>query len=163
MAWRTNSKHEKELSEINITPLTDVMLVLLVIFMVTTPLIMNESLKIKLPKATTSESGGAKGVIVTVSEAGLISVNGKGTNIDGLYDALKREFVAGAENTVVLKADEGVRYKVVVKALDIARLAGATALSMNTLGLKKPFRHQNAKKTSLCCGVWTKYDFPLQL
>ncbi len=132
MAWRTNSKHEKELSEINITPLTDVMLVLLVIFMVTTPLIMNESLKIRLPRAATSEPGGAKGVIVTVSEAGLVSVNGKATTIDGLYDALKREFVAGAENTVVLKADEGVRYRVVVKALDTARLAGASRLSIAT-------------------------------
>lgn len=130
MAWRTDSKHEKELSEINITPLTDVMLVLLVIFMVTTPLIMTESLKIRLPRAAASDPGGAKGVIVTVNEAGLVSVNGRETTIDGLYDALKTEFVAGAENTVVLKADEGVRHRVVVKALDTARLAGASRLSI---------------------------------
>jgi len=139
MAWSTNSKHEKELSEINITPLTDIMLVLLVIFMVTTPLIMNESLKIKLPKAITSDSETGKGVIVTISEAGLVSVNGKGTTLDGLYDSLKREFVRGAENTVVLKADEGVRYKVIVKALDTARLAGAARLSIAT-------EHENVRR-----------------
>ncbi|MEK7773887.1 MAG: biopolymer transporter ExbD [Deltaproteobacteria bacterium] len=132
MAWSTNSRREKELSEINITPLTDVMLVLLVIFMVTTPLIMNESLKIKLPKAVTSDSEAGKGVIVVISEAGTVSVNGRGTTLDGLYDSLRREFAGGAENTVVLKADEGVRYKVIVKALDTARLAGAARLSIAT-------------------------------
>ena len=47
MAWKTGVRHEKVMSEINITPFTDVMLVLLVIFMVTTPLIMSGSFKVR--------------------------------------------------------------------------------------------------------------------
>ncbi len=54
MAWKLTNGKESTMAEINITPLTDVMLVLLVVFMVTSPLLMMESMKLKLPQAETS-------------------------------------------------------------------------------------------------------------
>lgn len=133
MAWKTaRDSNERVLSEINITPLTDVMLVLLVIFMVTTPLIMVESFKIKLPRAVTADAEPGKGAVVAVSENGLISLNGKTVTMDGLYEGLKAEFSKGADKNVVIKADGATRHSVVVNVLDTARLAGAAKLSIAT-------------------------------
>jgi len=130
MAWKTKYGNDRVFSEINITPLTDVMLVLLVIFMVTTPLIMVESFKIKLPKAVTADAEPGKGAVIAISESGLVSLNGKTVASDKLYGALVEEFRKGAERTVVIKADGATRHSVVVDVLDTAKLAGAVKLSI---------------------------------
>lgn len=131
MGW--NPKDTKGImSEINITPLTDVMLVLLVIFMVTTPLMMAESFKVRLPKAVTADAEAGKGIIIAVSENGQISLDGRNTSIDGLYDGLKEELTRSADKTVVIKADGATRHWLVVKILDTAKMAGAARLSIAT-------------------------------
>ena len=132
MAWKTRYGSEKVFSEINITPLTDVMLVLLVIFMVTAPLIVVQSFKIKLPKAVTADAEPGKGAVVAISENGLISLNGKTVQASELYDALTAEFRKGGDRTVVIKADGATRHSVVVDVLDTAKLAGAVKLSIAT-------------------------------
>ena len=129
MAWKTGSRDEKVMSEINITPFTDVMLVLLVIFMVTTPLIMAGSFKVKLPKAVSAVAETGKGAIVSISEAGEISVNNRLVEMEGLAAALSDEFVRSGK-TVIIRADGNVRHSVIVKVLDIARLSGAERLSI---------------------------------
>lgn len=122
------------MSEINITPLTDVMLVLLVIFMVTTPLIMTDSFKVKLPDAVSATAETGKGVTVTVSASGRIDVNGKEVQKTELAAELKRAFSApGADKTVVLRADGTALHKYVVDVLDTAKLAGAAKLSIATM------------------------------
>ena len=134
MSWADGANDETIMSEINITPLTDVMLVLLVIFMVTTPLIMIESFKVALPRAvsTTTEAGSA--ITIAVNEAGVIELNGTVVTIELLYESLEREFEAeGVNRSVLLMADGGTRHKIVVRVLDIARLAGAVKLSIATM------------------------------
>ncbi|OGP21365.1 MAG: hypothetical protein A2054_08220 [Deltaproteobacteria bacterium GWA2_55_10] len=130
MAWKLKSSNERLLSEINITPLTDVMLVLLVIFMVTTPLIMSDSFKVKLPKAVSSDAEPGRGAIVTVSERGEVAFNGKIIPLNALEEALRTGFQQGMDRTVIVRADGGTRHSVVVKVLDISRLAGAQKLSI---------------------------------
>ncbi|MBI5344167.1 MAG: biopolymer transporter ExbD [Deltaproteobacteria bacterium] len=121
------------MTEINITPLTDVMLVLLVIFMVTTPLIVIESFKVRLPAAVTATAEPGKGVTISVSESGMIDLNGRVVPLDRLLDALEREFsLPGSDMSVLLKGDAAARHKAVVEVLDIARLAGASKLSIAT-------------------------------
>lgn len=129
MAWKTGSRNEKVMSEINITPFTDVMLVLLVIFMVTTPLIMAGSFKVKLPKAVSAGAEEGKGAIVSINEAGEISVNNRLVEMEGLAAALSDEFKRSGK-TVIIRADGNVRHSVIVKVLDIARLSGAERLSI---------------------------------
>ncbi|MBI5491331.1 MAG: biopolymer transporter ExbD [Deltaproteobacteria bacterium] len=131
MGWKTK-ENDRLISEINITPLTDVMLVLLVIFMVTTPFIMTESFKIKLPKAVTSDTEPGKGAVLSISESGVVNLNGKNIPFDGLYSELKKAFDSGVDKNVVIKADGNTRHGVIVKALDAAKLAGATKLSIAT-------------------------------
>ncbi len=131
MGW--NPKGDKGImSEINITPLTDVMLVLLVIFMVTTPLMMASSFKVKLPKAVTADAEAGKGVIVSVSATGQINIDGRDTPLDGLYDGLKKAMERSTDKIVIVKADGATRNWVVVKILDTAKMAGAVRLSIAT-------------------------------
>ena len=132
MGWKLTGNKERMLAEINITPLTDVMLVLLVIFMVTTPLIMTESFKIKLPRAVTSGTETGKGVILAVSEDGRISIDGKDIRENELLDVLRKGFASGLDTAVVVKADGNARHSVIVKVLDTAKLAGADRLSIAT-------------------------------
>lgn len=120
------------MTEINITPLTDVMLVLLVVFMVTTPLIMAESFKVALPRAVTSTPEKGGGVVLLIGADGRLSLNGREVPADGLGAALRAEFARGGDKTVILKADGQALHRMVVKALDIAKLAGAEKLSIAT-------------------------------
>ena len=133
MSWVNGANDDAIMSEINITSLADVMLVLLIIFMVTTPLIMIESFKVKLPSAisTTPEPGGA--ITIEVSETGAIELNGVPVTIDRLQEGLLGELAeAGANRHVLLMADGETRHNIVVRVLDIARLAGAGRLSIAT-------------------------------
>lgn len=136
MAWKTDRGHEKVMSEINITPFTDVMLVLLVIFMVTTPLIMAGSFKVKLPKAVSAGTETGKGAVVSISETGELSLNGRQVGLEGLAASLASEFEKGSEKTVILRADGNVKHSVIVKVLDTARLSGAERLSIAAENVK---------------------------
>jgi biopolymer transport protein ExbD len=132
MAWNLKSTEGRIISEINITPLTDVMLVLLVIFMVTTPLIMNESFKIKLPAAATGTTEASLGITVLVNKSGQIELNGTRVELDRLKPALSAKLKESSDKTVLLKADGETLHEVVVQVLDIAKEAGASKLSIAT-------------------------------
>ncbi len=132
MAWKLSNTNEKVISEINITPLTDVMLVLLIIFMVTTPLLMMDSFKLKLPKAASAGSEAGLGAVLSVSEDGGLYLDGKAVKEADLFDLLKENFEAGGARTVILKADIETMHGEVVKLLDISRRAGAEKLSIAT-------------------------------
>jgi biopolymer transport protein ExbD len=129
-----NIKDEgKIISEINIIPLTDVMLVLLIIFMVTTPLIMMESFKIKLPKALASSVEPGSAISITVTEDGTLYVDEKKVAIVELEDELKREFERRGDRTVLLKGDRSARHGVIVEILDRAKRAGADKIAIATV------------------------------
>ncbi|MBI5885090.1 MAG: biopolymer transporter ExbD [Deltaproteobacteria bacterium] len=132
MAWNTKTNEEQLIAEINVTPLTDVMLVLLVIFMVTTPLIMAESFKVSLPRAVTSGPEKGMGPVLLISASGDLSLNGRDVSIERLRDELINEFDRTHDKTIIVKADGAALHRVVVKALDIAKLAGAERLSIAT-------------------------------
>jgi biopolymer transport protein ExbD len=132
MGW--NLKDDgKIISEINIIPLTDIMLVLLVIFMITTPLIMMESFKIKLPKALASSVEPGVAITITVTGDGTLYLGEKRVGMEELQDELKREFLRRGESTVLLKGDRAARHGVVVEVLDHAKLAGAKRLAIATV------------------------------
>src|SRR3989338_6023662 len=87
--WNLTHNSHKIISEINITPLTDVMLVLLVVFMVTTPLMVMQSFKIKLPKAVSAETETGKGITLSIATGGVIYLNNKAVKMEGLFDSIR--------------------------------------------------------------------------
>ena len=122
-------------SEINVTPLVDVVLVLLIIFMVVTPLL-EKSLAVRIPDAevTALDEPPANQLVVVVSREGTLAINSQPI-ADADYVARLRSLLEprkGADRLVFFVPDDRATYAKVVSALDGARAAGATILGMAT-------------------------------
>jgi len=118
-------------AEINITPLTDVFLVLLIIFMVTTSVVANQSKNIDLPGAEVSDTT-PQGVTVTVDESGGILVNDKPVSNDALLTELEHALSSAREKLVILRGDKKVLLGQAVNILDLAQQAGAKGIALAT-------------------------------
>ncbi len=124
------------MAEINITPLTDVFLVLLIIFMVTTPLIMTAGIKIRMPRTQALPSLSERDVILAITSDERYFVNNTEVPKARLGDYLK-ELNVGSK-LVVVQADARLSHGVVVGALDTAKAAGAEKLAIATEPVKEP-------------------------
>jgi biopolymer transport protein TolR len=114
----------KPMSDINMTPLIDVMLVLLVIFIITAPLLVS-SVRVDLPKAAgTSASGAAQFIELSIDRSGAVYVDDKVQSTDGLAQLLQASAQANAEAEVRLRADASVPYGRVVEVMGLAQQAG---------------------------------------
>ncbi len=118
-------------AEINITPLTDVFLVLLIIFMVTTSVVANQSKQVDLPGAEVSDVT-PQGVTVTVNPNGEMLVNDVPTSDAELFDALESALADTREKLVILRGDKTVMLGRAVNILDVAQQAGATGIALAT-------------------------------
>jgi len=120
------------IADINVTPLVDVMLVLLVIFMVTAPM-MQQGVQVNLPKANTKAmTQEEETVIVTVDGKGRIFINKDEVSAADLRSRLTDMFATREKKEIFLKADAGVPYGDVVKAMADIKGAGIERLGMVT-------------------------------
>ena len=118
------SKGSEPMSEINVTPLVDVMLVLVVIFIITAPLLAS-SIKLDLPKTDAAKANDApKFVTVVVDKSAKIFLNDKPIELPALGESLKASAKANPETEVQLRADEAVPYGKVVEVMGVAQKAG---------------------------------------
>jgi biopolymer transport protein ExbD len=125
------------IAEINITPLTDVFLVLLIIFMVTSSVIANTGKKVDLPEAVQQSQTPPKAVNVTITDAGVVQVNDQVVKLEQLRAHLEKALAATDNKTVILRGDRKVVLEQAVYVLDQAQLAGAEGFALAT---KKPKR-----------------------
>jgi biopolymer transport protein ExbD len=117
-------------AEINVTPLTDVFLVLLIIFMVTTSVI-QEGKNIELPEGRVSEET-PSGVVVSVTSEGEIQVNDRVILPGQLQSALEQALESAEDKIVILKGDKRVLLGQAVNILDVAQQAGAKGIALAT-------------------------------
>ncbi|AFS53383.1 MULTISPECIES: ExbD/TolR family protein [Leptospirillum] len=127
-----SSRHDM-LSEINMVPFIDVVLVLLIIFMLATPLLYR-GLKINLPKtATNSLKKPIPKVVVSINHKGTVYVGGHKVDWQDLRPMLSAYYKKDKRVVVYLKADRKVDYGVVVHLMDIVKQAGIDRLGMITM------------------------------
>ncbi len=119
-------------AEINITPLTDIFLVLLIIFMVTTTVAQDEGKNIELPEATESEDTPPKSVTVAIDAEGVIKVNDVIAPPGMLEQMIGDALEEAEEKIVVLKGDKRVLLGQAVNVLDIAQQKGAKGIALAT-------------------------------
>ncbi|HEX7489993.1 MAG TPA: biopolymer transporter ExbD [Anaeromyxobacteraceae bacterium] len=125
-------------AEINITPLTDIFLVLLIIFMVTTTAIaeqggQNGGLKVSLPRAGKSAPAAeVHDLAIAVLEDGRTVVGGKVVDEDQLKEILKKAHGDNPDTLVLVQADQGVVHGKVVAVMDLARRQGLARLAIAT-------------------------------
>jgi biopolymer transport protein TolR len=128
----SSSRESTTISQINVTPLVDVMLVLLVIFMVTAPII-QQGVQVNLPQA---RSGGIPGteehLVVTVAKNGRIYLNDNAMSLPELGEKLRAIRKIQADKQVYLRADQDVRYGVVMQTIAEIKQAGIEKLGMVT-------------------------------
>jgi len=112
------------MSDINVTPLVDVMLVLVVIFIITAPLLAS-SIRLDLPKTDAAKPADApKFVTLVVDKTGQAFLNDKPLNLDELAGRLAETAAQSPDTEVQLRADEGVPYGKVVQVMGLAQKAG---------------------------------------
>ena len=114
------------IAAINVTPFVDVVLVLLVIFMVTAPLLMQDSLGINLPKASSSDKQIASKLGVAVTRQGQILLNGELASAELLTSKVRQALAADPETQALISADGDARHADVVRAIDLIKTAGMT-------------------------------------
>ena len=125
------------IAEINITPLTDVFLVLLIIFMVTSSVIANTGKKVDLPEAQEASQTPPQAITVTLTAAGEVQVNDKSIKLEDLRAHLEAILATAEDKTVILRGDKQVVLERAVYVLDQAQLAGAEGFALATTRPKR--------------------------
>jgi biopolymer transport protein TolR len=132
MAMGGQNDDRRPMADINVTPLVDVMLVLLVIFMVTAPM-MQQGVQVNLPKANTKAmTPQDEAVVVSVDKSGKVFINKDEIPAADLRTRLTAMFASREKKEVFLKADAGVPYGEVVRAMADIKGAGIERLGMVT-------------------------------
>ncbi|MBN1823908.1 MAG: ExbD/TolR family protein [Endomicrobiales bacterium] len=123
-------KRSKIMAEINITPFTDVVLVLLIIFMITTPLLLTPGIKVNLPNVKAAESETDKNITVLITADGKIMLGNIELGLEELKGEMSLRLMSSPNSPVVIKADRDVRYELVVQVMDTAKQAGARKFAL---------------------------------
>jgi biopolymer transport protein TolR len=132
MAFDLDSERDTSISQINVTPLVDVMLVLLVIFMVTAP-ILQQGVSVNLPAAKTGLlQGKEQQLVVTLTKDGTVYLNDHRLSLGELQEKLRAIKKLGLDRQVYLRADQAIRYGQVMKAVTAIKDAGIERIGMVT-------------------------------
>ena len=118
-------------AEINVTPLTDLFLVLLIIFMVTSTALIQQGAPVNLPKAQ-GAAVAPSGLVITATSDHRIEVGGQPIALEQLADVLRAEFAKGTDRNVILRGDRQVVLDDAVRIMTIAKEAGAEKIAIAT-------------------------------
>jgi len=119
------------ITDINVTPLVDIVLVMLIIFMVTTSYIVNPSIKVDLPKAATGSDQTKTTLGLTLTKEGGLYLNGEKTDDGGLKQFIATELPRNPELQAVIAADKVVPHGSVVHVIDLVKRAGVRKFAIN--------------------------------
>ncbi len=133
MAFGNSSQDDSMMSEINVTPLVDVMLVLLVVFIITAPLLAPQALKINLPKTeAVAHDDKLQKVSLAIDAHGVVSLESAPLSDAALADMLKSR-AADPHFQLQIQADEAVNYGRVAQVMAIAQKSGVSKLTFLTI------------------------------
>jgi biopolymer transport protein ExbD len=141
MAGQTNNGDDEGLlASINIIPFVDIVLVLLIIFMLTSIAIVRASMVVNLPKAATGGARVESTVNIVCNKNGSLMLNGAPSTITEIGNFVKRESTANPKLQAVIAADKGVEYGKVVDLIDLVKRNGVSAFALDV-------ERQNAPST----------------
>lgn len=119
------------LSGINITPFTDIILVLLITFMVAAPGLFNTALNVSLPGSSTSQAKNSQSIAIAIDQAGVYYVDG--VAIDEQSLKTKMEALSGEDQAVVVNADQSAKHGRVIALYDLLREVGIQKIYVGTV------------------------------
>ncbi|MDR3124444.1 MAG: biopolymer transporter ExbD [Endomicrobium sp.] len=127
---RAHIKRNKVKTDINIAPFTDVILVLLIIFMISTPALMQPGITVNLPKTKITDPTDSSNMEVLISREGNIYIDNKQTELENVENVVKEWIVSNPNQSVVIKGDEQIPYNLVIQFMDRAKRAGAAKFAL---------------------------------
>ncbi|MEI6127791.1 MAG: biopolymer transporter ExbD [Pseudomonadota bacterium] len=126
-----NASQDEVTPDINMTPLIDIMLVLLIIFMMTSSIAVESGIDIGLPQTTSENSPrGESAVVISLDAAGIIAVQGKTTAFEKLQEAISTAIRETKSPMVILEGDRSVNLGKLIQIMDTAGAAGARKFSI---------------------------------
>lgn len=120
-----NHDDDEPIADINVVPLVDIILVVLIIFMVTAPLVLKPTIDVNLPQASSGEQKQApKNLEVVIAKNGEFYLNGKKVNLEELRNQVTAEAQASSESSAVLTADKDVTLETLTAVIDAIKTSG---------------------------------------
>ncbi len=116
---------------VNVTPLVDVVLVLLIIMMVSATYIVSQSLKVELPKTASSDDTVSKTYVVTITKDGKYFFNDRAISKESLASELRTAQKSAKDLSLVITADQNALHGQVVNVIDLAKVEGITKFAIN--------------------------------
>lgn len=131
MAANFSNDNDEPISQINVTPLVDVTLVLLIIFMVATPMIMKPSINVSLPKAASGDKSSPGELNITITKQGVIQANGQNVDETALRAIATKLVASKSEVQAMIAADKDTPHGVVVGVIDVVKGSGVRKFAIN--------------------------------
>ncbi len=126
----SSTEEESLISDINITPFVDVVLVLLVIFIVTAPALVKDTIGLKLPKATSADGSSVETLGIAVTRQGQILLNGVMATEEAVTAAVKAAIEKNPTAQAIVAADGEARHADVVRAIDLLKQSGMNRFAL---------------------------------
>ena len=131
MGAKMGGDDDDVMAEINITPMVDIILVLLIIFMVTASVINKEAIEVELPTAATGGPTETTSLGIHIDKDGAWYLNGEPSGEEGIRQFIRTEKAAGTELMALIAADKQTSHGQVVTAIDLVKQEGVTKFAIN--------------------------------
>ncbi|RXJ88488.1 biopolymer transporter ExbD [Arcobacter sp. CECT 8983] len=130
---RFSQKNNKEETEINLTPMLDVVFIMLIFFIVTTSFVKEAGIEVNRPSAKTSQQKSEANILIAIKNNDEIWIDKRMVDIRAIRSNIERLKASNTQSSVVVQSDKDARTGVLVKVMDQVRLAGITNISISTL------------------------------
>lgn len=131
MGGMQNSGDEEPISDINVIPLVDIILVVLIIFMVTAPMIMKPSINVNLPKAVSGDASTPSQLSISIAPGGVLNLNGSKASEDDISSKAQQEATKNPDIQAIIAADKDVPHGTVVRIIDVVKSAGVKKFAIS--------------------------------
>lgn len=119
------------ISDINVVPLVDIILVVLIIFMVTAPMIMKPAINVNLPKAASGDKSTPSQLSISIAQGGVLNLNGKVAEETDIQSKAQQEVEKNPEVQAIIAADKDVPHGTVVRIIDLVKTAGVKKFAIS--------------------------------
>lgn len=131
MAMKSSTDNEESISDINVVPLVDIILVVLIIFMVTAPMFLKPSINVNLPKAVSGDSSAPSLLNISISADGKLALNGSAANEEQIKQKAITELAKNPEVQAIISADQIVQHGKVVGIIDLIKTVGVKKFAIS--------------------------------
>jgi len=119
------------ISDINVVPLVDIILVVLIIFMVTAPMIMKPAINVNLPKAASGDKSTPSQLSISIGQGGVMNLNGAKAEEADISAKAQQEVEKNPEVQAIIAADKDVPHGTVVRVIDLVKTAGVKKFAIS--------------------------------